>query len=362
MPHASTDSASAVTGERSAVLLDVMRRAGSVGDAARVTSLEQLEGGWSRHSWVARIEDPDRPESGERAYVVRVKPHGSVLETSIEQEFRTYEVLAPEPLPTPDVHGFEPVDSPFGGPFFVMDMLPGRSLNVWRRRDRELLTADWEGPRGLAEDFVGYLAGIHAVGADRLEGLVEARTFRQTVEHWQTIWDDVRLLRDPVVDEAYAWVLEREPPAIEPRLVHSDYRIGNCLLQDGRITGLLDWELSYVGDPRFDIGYMSLEYHGGKFTTPGSPMLGAVADHGWFFERYEELTGQPLDREAVRTYAALGALMLIAIMSTGVKVYANGRSTDIRMVWARFTFPGLRQDLAGLMGWRAPTGGSASGR
>ena len=350
------------TDDRSAALLEVMGGAGSLGDAARVTSLTQLEGGFSRHSWVARIQDPDQPGAGERAYVVRVKPHGSVLETSIEQEFRTYEVLVDEPVPTPGVHGFEPVDSPFGGPFFVMDMLPGKAVNVWRRRDRELLEGDWNGDRGLAEDFVSYLAAIHAVGADRLDGLVEARTFRQTVEHWQGIWESVRLLRDPIIDEAYAWVLDREPPPVEPCLVHSDYRIGNCLLEGGRLTGILDWELSFVGDPRFDLGYMSLEYHAGKFTTPGSELVGAVAEPDWFYARYEELTGQPVDREAVRTFAALGGLMLFAIMSTGIKVYDSGRSTDIRMVWARFTFPGIRQDLAGLMGWRDPTGNSASGR
>ncbi len=362
MSQASEDHQTAQTGDRSTALLEVMRSAGSLGDRARVTSLTQLEGGFSRHSWVARVEDPDQPEAGERAYVVRVKPHGSVLETSIEQEFRTYEVLADEPLPTPRVHGFEPVDSPFGGPFFVMDMLPGKSVNVWRRRDRELLEADWSGDRGLAEDFVRYLAAIHAVGADRLDGLVEARDFRQAVEHWQDIWESVRLLRDPVIDEAYAWVLDREPPPVEPCLVHSDYRIGNCLMQDGRLTGVLDWELSFVGDPRFDLGYMSLDYHAGKFTSPGSQLLASVADHDWFYDRYEQLTGQPVDREAVRTFAALGALMLFAIMSTGIKVYADNRSTDVRMVWARFTFPGIRQDLAGLMGWRGATGSSASGR
>lgn len=362
MAEASADHASTETADRAEALLAIMRGAGSVSDAARVTSLEQLEGGFSRHSWVARIEDPDQPEALEQAYVVRVKPHGSVLETSIEQEFRTYELLAGEPLPTPGVHGFEPVDSPFGGPFFVMDMLPGRSVNVWRRPDRELLDADWNGKRGLAEDFARYLAAIHAVGADRLEGLIEARSFRQMVEHWRDTWESVRLLRDPVIDEAYAWVLDREPPPVAPCLVHSDYRIGNCLLQDGRITGVLDWELAFAGDPRFDLAYMSLDYHGGKFTTPGSPLLGAVADREWFLGRYEELTGQPVDREAVRTFAVLGALMLFAIMSTGIKVYATGRSTDVRMVWARFTFPGLRQDMAGLMGWRAATGGSASGR
>ncbi len=43
--------------------------------------------------------------------------------------------------------------------------------------------------------------------------------------------------------------------------------------------------------------------------------------------------------------------MLFAIMTTGLRVYAEGRTTDIRMAWARFVLPGLRQDLARLMQW-----------
>jgi hypothetical protein len=34
-----------------------------------------------------------------------------------------------------------------------------------------------------------------------------------------------------------------------------------------------------------------------------------------------------------------------------VRVYTSGRSDDIRMAWTRFALPGLRQDLARLMGW-----------
>jgi hypothetical protein len=50
-------------------------------------------------------------------------------------------------------------------------------------------------------------------------------------------------------------------------------------------------------------------------------------------------------------YAALGALMLFSIMGTGLALYARGESSDIRSAWSRFVFPGLRADLAQLMGW-----------
>jgi aminoglycoside phosphotransferase (APT) family kinase protein len=291
--------------------------------------------------------------SGEqRDYIVRARPSSSLLDTDLGREFRTFALLAEEPVPTPGVHGFEPSDdTPFDGPFFVMDRLRGQAPNVWRKRDRRALANDWEGDRGLATDLAQHLAAIHAIDAGRAAGAAVMRTFSESVDHWQGVYEEMRLVNDPVIDEAYEWVRDREPDPVPPCLVHGDYRIGNCLTDGGRISGILDWELSFVGDPRFDLGYMSLEYHAGKFTTPGSALLNAVAEHGWFYERYEELTNRPVDSEVVRTFTALGALMLFAIMTTGVCVYAMGESTDIRMAWGRFVLPVLRQDLSRLMGW-----------
>jgi aminoglycoside phosphotransferase (APT) family kinase protein len=330
-------------------MLATMRIAGSAAGGDRVTYLEQLEGGWSRHSYAARV----RHDSGEeRSYIVRARPSASTLDTDLGQEFRTFSLLVGEPVPTPAVHGFEPSeDTPFDGPFFVMDRLAGHAPNVWRGRDRKALAEDWAGERGLASDLVTHLAAIHSIDAERAAGAAVTRSFQETVDHWHGVYSEMRLVRDPVIDEAYAWVREREPDPVAPCLVHGDYRIGNCLTEAGRITGILDWELSFVGDPRFDLGYMSLDYHAGKFTAPGSELLNAVADRAWFQERYAELSGRPVDPEVVRTFTVLGALMLFAIMTTGVRVYSRGETTDIRMAWGRFVLPGLRQDLSRLMGW-----------
>jgi len=117
------------------------------------------------------------------------------------------------------------------------------------------------------------------------------------------------------------------------------------------MTGVLDWELASIGDPRFDLGYMSLPYSSGRFVSAGSPLLGAVAERAWLDQRYEAITGAPVDRAVVDVFAAIGALMLFSIMGTGLALYAAGESTDIRAAWSRFVFPGLRADLAELMGW-----------
>jgi len=329
-------------------LLGVMRAAGAAGAGSRVTRLEQLEGGWSRHSYTADVED----EGTTCGYIVRVRPHGSQLDTDLGQEYRTFALVQEEPIPTPAVHGYEPEeDTPFSGPFFVMDRLPGHSPNVWRARDRRELEEDWNGPRGLATEFAQHLAVIHGVSAERATTAAVVRSYTDTLDHWQGIWETQRLVRDPVIDEAYAWAREREPEPVPACLVHGDYRIGNCLIDDGHVTGILDWELCFVGDPRFDLGYMALDYHAGKFTQPGSSLLNALADREWFHERYAELSGRPVDPEVVRTFSLIGCLMLISIMTTGVRVFADGKTEDIRMAWGRFTLPGLRQDLVHLMGW-----------
>jgi aminoglycoside phosphotransferase (APT) family kinase protein len=329
--------------------LDVMRRAGAVGARAEVTALSQLEGGWSRHSWAMTVEDPD---AGALEVIVRVRPHGALLDTDLAQEFRTFELLAPEPVATPPVFGMcEEHETPFGGPFFAMGRLPGWSPNVWRPKDRRVLEEDWAGSRGYATDLVDGLAAIHALPTERVDGVVVARDFQQTLDHWQAIQHAMQLVEDPVIEEAYAWARDNEPPPVAPRLVHGDYRIGNCLIQDGRVTGVLDWELSFLGDPRFDLGYMALDYHAGKFAKPGSTLLNAVADRNWFHERYAQATGHRVDQRVVDTFSVVGALMLMAILVTGVHVYANRQTDDIRMAWGRFALPGLRQDVIRLMRW-----------
>ncbi|MFA4927137.1 MAG: phosphotransferase family protein [Patulibacter sp.] len=338
-------------GEQAAALLRSLRGStlDGVGDPVRIRAIEQLEGGWSRHSYVATVEDAD---GSTRRLIVRVRPEDTVLDSDLETEFRTYLALADEPLATPRVYSYEPArETPFGGPFFTMEFRSGAAANVWRAPDRAELEADWNGDRAIATDFVDQLASLHQVPTGPLDGVLETRDFAASVDRWQELYERVRVVRDPIVDEAYAWVRDRVPTPVAPALVHGDYRIGNCLVDRGRISAVIDWELAYVGDPRFDLGYLSQPYETGKFTRPGSALLGAVADREWLFARYEQRTGAAVDREVVRTYTALGALMLIAIMSVGVRVYADGGTDDIRMAWSRFVFPGLRQDLAGLMDW-----------
>lgn len=336
--------------EKRAAALELLTRSGAVPADARVEDLSQLEGGWSRHTYIVSVSSGDNAEA--RRFVIRVRPAGGVLDTDIEQEFRLYELLDGEAVPTPAVHGIErSEDNPFGGPFFAMDFVAGDPVNVWRPRDRERLEKDWYGERTVAAGFTRCLADIHSIDPDKFDGVVEAKPYQVLLDHWQGVHREMELISDPVIEDAYAWAREREPEPVAPALVHGDYRIGNTLIDRGQISTVLDWELSFVGDPRFDLSYMALPYHAGKFAKPGSDLLCAVADTDWFHRRYRELTGRDVDREAIRTFTVVGGLMLIAIFVTGIRAYEREQTRDIRLPWGRFALPGLRQDLTSLMDW-----------
>jgi aminoglycoside phosphotransferase (APT) family kinase protein len=306
-----------------------------------VDEVVQLAGGWSRHSYVAR--------AGDRRFVVRVRPPGALLDTDLTAEFRVYEALEGAGVPVPRALALvEDADTPFGGPFFVMEHVDGVAYDMYSRADQAALAADWDGPRRIATDMVDILAAIHALPAGALPRL----GFADVVARWRAAYDERRLVRDPILEEAYAWVAGRAPAEEWAGLVHGDFRIGNTLVAGGRVRAVLDWELAYHGDVRFDLGYLAMARAAGKHLTMRSPLMGCFAEEDWFLEHYADRAGgRMIDDDDLRTFTMLGIMMLLSTQLTAVWRYANGHTTDVRMAWSRFSFAGLRQDMTRLMAW-----------
>jgi aminoglycoside phosphotransferase (APT) family kinase protein len=326
-----------------------LRDAHELGSGDEVLRVEQLPGGWSRHSFVAHAATA---AGDERRFIVRVKPGGALLDTDLALEYRVYAALQTSGLPTPRVHAYVGADdTPFGGPFIVMEHIRGSAPNMYSREDQARLAEDWEGPRTIAADMVEHLARIHGLEGDELPEDLPELDFDAVVERWRSVYEERHLVRDPVVEEAFDWVAGRAPEEPWPGLVHGDYRIGNTLIADGRVRAILDWELVHRGDVRFDLGYLAMPRAAGKHLRARSPLMGTFADQDWFLDRYEQLTARHVDREVLRTFQMLGIMMLLATQFTAVWMYANGHTTDVRMAWSRFSFAGLRQDMTRLMGW-----------
>lgn len=334
------------TDARAGAVDAALREAGVLAAGERVDAVEQLPGGWSRHTHVARTTPAGR------RFVVRVRPAGALLDTDLGLEYRVYGALRDIDVPAPRVHAYvTDEDTPFGGPFVVMEHIAGTAPNMYSPADQAELQADWAGPRRIATDMVEHLARIHGTPAEWLPADLPDLDFRAVVARWRAVYEEQRLVRDPVVEEAFDWVAHRPPPDAWTGLVHGDYRIGNTLVAGGRVRAILDWELAYRGDVRFDLGYLAMPRAAGKHLRRRSPLMGTFADQEWFLERYESLTGRAVDRDVLRTFEMLGIMMLLATQFRAVWMYAHGQTTDVRMAWSRFSFAGLRQDMTRLMAW-----------
>jgi aminoglycoside phosphotransferase (APT) family kinase protein len=338
-----------VAAERKQLLTALLGDAGELRSGEHVDQLTQIEGGWSRFSHIAVVRTP---AGGERRYVVRVKAPFGLFDTDLVAEYNIFVGLQQLELPTPRVFGLhESQDNPFGGQLFVMEHMIGSATNVWRARDHATLRADWDGPRGIASDLATYAARIHSIGPDRAPAGLPRISFPEQVAHWRTNYQEAGFNRDPILEAAFDWLHEHAPAETVTGLVHGDYRIGNMLIDGGRVSAILDWELAYMGDVRFDLGYIATDYMAGKHLRSKTELLGGVAERDWFFAEYERQSGRPLDREAVRAFSVLGLASLMAMTYTGLRRYADGVNTDFRRAWARYGLPGMRQEVAALLEW-----------
>jgi aminoglycoside phosphotransferase (APT) family kinase protein len=98
----------------------------------------------------------------------------------------------------------------------------------------------------------------------------------------------------PGVDEVGAWLTERQPKTFTPGLIHGDFHFGNVLYDRGshRMAAMVDWELTTLGDPLVDLGWvLSFWPPDGSATGPVTPWDG-FPTRAEMIARYEEKSGR----------------------------------------------------------------------
>ncbi|MCL2536332.1 MAG: phosphotransferase family protein [Nocardiaceae bacterium] len=197
--------------------------------------------------------------AGDTRWVLRRPPLGMAHSRAhdVLREAEVLDRLRDTPVPAPGVVGTCDDDTVTGAPFFVMKHIDGVVL-----RDPETVTATVpvDSRPALASELVESLAALHSVdprdvGWDELADRDDyvARQLRR----WSTNWaqDRVRTLDD--IGRTHDRLRERIPRQGAARIVHGDFRLDNCLFApDGTIGGILDWELTTVGDPLADLGQL----------------------------------------------------------------------------------------------------------
>jgi aminoglycoside phosphotransferase (APT) family kinase protein len=194
--------------------------------------------------------------AGQR-FVLRRPPLGHVLQSAhdVAREHRIISALAGSAVPVAPALGLCEDLAVNEAPFYVMRFVEGAVLHdADSARD---LPA--EARAAIGDDVVDVLAALHAIDPDAVGlgtlGRKEAYIARQ-LKRWTTQWENSKQREIPAMDAARALLGERLPEQVGATIVHGDYRLGNMIVADGKIQGVLDWELCTLGDPLADVGYL----------------------------------------------------------------------------------------------------------
>jgi aminoglycoside phosphotransferase (APT) family kinase protein len=84
--------------------------------------------------------------------------------------------------------------------------------------------------------------------------------------------------------------------------VHGDFNPANFLYKNGRVSALIDWENSRIGDPREDLGWMTT-----MDILSNSHVMDYPKKEGGFISYYNKLTGWNVTKEEVDYFTLFGS-------------------------------------------------------
>jgi aminoglycoside phosphotransferase (APT) family kinase protein len=139
-----------------------------------------------------------------------------------------------------------------------MDKLDGITLRT--QRDTARLSEEQRGR--LADAMVDTLVALHEVDPDSV-GLADwgrpAGYLERQLNRWRKQWEASVTTPRPEVDELLRRLSVTLPDSSFPGIVHGDFKVDNMMVSRDdptRIIGVLDWEMSTLGDTLTDLGIL----------------------------------------------------------------------------------------------------------
>ena len=146
-------------------------------------------------------------------------------------------------------------------PYLIMSWLPGEPLaTVMTREDDPTRRLDW------MSAFGKILRQIHDTPVP--EELLHGASWLD--ERLNTAADYIRAgfeldAEDP--PKLLELLQTNRPAPVPETLIHGDFMWDNVLVEDGRITGIIDWGGGAFGDPRYDLALAILPHEDGEISA-----------------------------------------------------------------------------------------------
>ena len=307
----------------------------------RISNLRGLAGGYSRETFAfdADFRYPDG-RSEQLALILRRDPVASsaIIPTSRPIEHRLLQrVAAASGVPAPRSLALDATGEFVERPALVITRLPGKSdlAPLFGGADADQLES-------VATNLCETLAKLHLSSINAIDPDGEMRDpmnrgidtssweayFASQVAFLKGNYPRTAFSAHPVLYDTYC-TLEHARPAPAPlTFVHGDFQPSNYMYEDGKISGLIDWELCHIGDPREDLGAL---IH--VSALMGWDLVGAVKREGDFLGYYSSLTGIPVTRHDVEYFRMLWLCGILTPTLEAVKHRLEGEHDNFMHIY-----------------------------
>jgi aminoglycoside phosphotransferase (APT) family kinase protein len=272
---------------------------------------------------------------GDAEFVVRRPPRGP-LPPSAHDVLREARVLRglEGRARVPKVLAVCDDEAVIGAPFYVMEKVEG--LVVTTEVPDALDSA--EDRRRMGEELVDALVEVHGVDwrDAGLEGFGKPTGYlERQLRRFLGLWEINRTREIPAVETVGRWLADTMPESGAATVVHGDYRLGNTMFAPqppARLVAIFDWEMSTIGDPKADLGYLCTLWTdrddppAGMFELTGVTREPGFLSRDELVARYEERSGRAMSD--IRWYQTLALWKSIVFMEGNYKRAIAGATDD----------------------------------
>src|SRR5690625_1744864 len=215
--------------------------------------------------------------------------------------------------------------------------------------------------RDIVNEKIRVLAAIHSVDLKKT-GLEDygrhGQYVARQVSRWSKQYEAAKTDSIPEMDALMRYLPANLPDRDETTHAHGDYRIDNLIYHptEPRILGVIDWELSTLGDPLSDLAYVLMLYDvvipniGGlkhvDFETSGIPR------EEEYVARYAELTGRG-EMPDLSYYKAFSLFRFASILQGVYKRSLDGNASNPNAGAFKDAVRDLAEVACGLVGVKA---------
>ncbi|OFB37375.1 acyl-CoA dehydrogenase [Mycolicibacterium sp. (ex Dasyatis americana)] len=300
-------------------------------DEVRIDGLDRVTFGHSAEMMVFAIVTRRGDDEARQDVVLRLRPTPPALLEPYDliRQFTILRALESSAVKVPRALWLEDTGDVLGRPFFVMERVGGEVFEM-------------DAPGGASDEtvirmcrsLVEQLAAIHAVDIDgtELSSLDDGHShLDRELAHWASEMDRVKRGPLPALERLLAALRDGKPvPCPKVTLVHGDAKPGNFAFVDGEVSAVFDWEMTTVGDPLTDIGWLELLWMQpvGITSHPAALTIDELLTH------YQAVSGITVRNRP--WYRAFNAYKMAVICLIGAMLVDAGHSDDQKLVLAAY--------------------------